>query len=209
MQGIPYQDPHGDTFAVSLAAAGTELGALAGGWGLGKYSGHMIGKAHAAVGETAAKLEPKFKNLGILDTGRASATSSITRGPQNRTVAQGRSWALQHAYKDSVHKATFSKARGLRALGTKYMAASAALGYMSLAAAGYQMGQGVFNAVGDYSRSRRLREVEINEPTTNIGMGGMSTNGAFTQRQRAMQVIHNSQLSSRAAFGSEAAHMHY
>jgi hypothetical protein len=32
---------------------------------------------------------------------------------------------------------------------------------------------------------------------------------AFTQRQRAIQVIHNSQLSTRAAMGQESSYMHY
>jgi hypothetical protein len=35
------------------------------------------------------------------------------------------------------------------------------------------------------------------------------TRAAFTQRQRALQVIHNSQLGVRAALGAESNYMHY
>lgn len=42
-----------------------------------------------------------------------------------------------------------------------------------------------------------------------MGTQFMDTRGAFTMRQRAIQAIHDSQLSTRAALGNEASFMHY
>jgi len=42
----------------------------------------------------------------------------------------------------------------------------------------------------------------------NFDPGILNTRQAFTQRQRAIQIIHNSQLSMRAALGQEAQYLH-
>jgi hypothetical protein len=41
-----------------------------------------------------------------------------------------------------------------------------------------------------------------------LGAGFAETKSSFTQRQRAMQAIHNSQMNTRAAMGNEATFMH-
>lgn len=41
-----------------------------------------------------------------------------------------------------------------------------------------------------------------------LGSGFADTRASFTQRQRAMQAIHNSQMNTRAAMGNEATFMH-
>lgn len=41
-----------------------------------------------------------------------------------------------------------------------------------------------------------------------LGTGFAETRSSFTQRQRAMQAIHNSQMNTRAAMGNEATFMH-
>lgn len=44
--------------------------------------------------------------------------------------------------------------------------------------------------------------------TQDLGTGFAETRSSFTQRQRAMQAIHNSQMNTRAAMGNEATFMH-
>lgn len=44
--------------------------------------------------------------------------------------------------------------------------------------------------------------------TQDLGTGFAETRSGFTQRQRAMQAIHNSQMNTRAAMGNEATFMH-
>jgi hypothetical protein len=48
-------------------------------------------------------------------------------------------------------------------------------------------------------------------PRRQLETGGpiIDTPTAMTQRQRAIQAIHNSQISTRAALGNEASFMHY
>lgn len=79
--------------------------------------------------------------------------------------------------------------------------------FAGVAAIGFELGQGVFNAAVSYKREARAEgasrydQIYTERPYAD-------SRAAATQRQRALMVIHNSQLSTRAAFGAEADYLH-
>lgn len=73
---------------------------------------------------------------------------------------------------------------------------------LSLFGFGKDLGRGAADVVADY---RQVRDMDIQ-----LESGGFfaDTRGSFTQRQRAIRAIHNSQLSTRSALMQEASFMH-
>jgi len=73
----------------------------------------------------------------------------------------------------------------------------------------FQMGLGLINGINEV-----IENYEPPEPKTpfhrdlETGGGFVDTRSAQTQRQRAIQAIHNTQLSTRAALGNEASILH-
>lgn len=71
--------------------------------------------------------------------------------------------------------------------------------------AGLGIGDAIFSSLSSYSRpatSWKRRELET-------GGAFIDTRTARSQRERALQAIHNSQLTTRAVLGNEAAQLHY
>jgi len=68
---------------------------------------------------------------------------------------------------------------------------------------GISLGRGIGDIIANY---------ETNKPNQDITLesGGFfaDTRAGFTQRQQAIQTIHNSQLTTRAALGNEASFLH-
>lgn len=62
--------------------------------------------------------------------------------------------------------------------------------------------------IESFSYERRARVQEGTGLSADLGEGFADTRASFTQRQRAMQAIHNSQMNTRAAMGNEATFMH-
>ena len=88
----------------------------------------------------------------------------------------------------------------------KWKMASMRLGYVSMAAFGFSLFDSLVGSTGQYAKTKRY-----NPSMDNGGYSEQSyfdSRAAFTQRQRALMVIHNSQMSNRAAFGNEASFMH-
>lgn len=68
---------------------------------------------------------------------------------------------------------------------------------------GLSLGRGLGDMIASYEESA------VSRPELETGGIFADTRASFTQRQRAIQVIHNSQLTTRAALGNEATFMHY
>jgi hypothetical protein len=78
-------------------------------------------------------------------------------------------------------------------------------------AAAVQVGMGAANLAGSFAKSQRASETELESNRHNAFYEQNSyqdSRAAFTQRQRALQVIHNSRLSLKPALGSEASYLH-
>jgi hypothetical protein len=156
-------------------------------WGI-----ELAGMGYRAWGNRAAR-----KGLAKLAADRASMARTLpnllppTRGYIEEKFRQrGKGIRARHAY--------------ARSIGTT----ARHLGYVTLGVTFADMIRRGISSVG-IERFKRTRE--------RAGLSGagyseesyFDSRAAFTQRQRALQVIHNSQLSTRAAFGSEASFMHY
>ena len=91
-------------------------------------------------------------------------------------------------------------AKKLGRVGTAY-------GIMTTIAFGFELGKAMMNVGGEY----RIRKEDLAEQRRKVYNDDtfMDSRAAFTQRQRAIQVIHNSQMGVRSAMGSEASYLHY
>jgi len=91
----------------------------------------------------------------------------------------------------------------MQGFGKMARGAGLVLGGMQAFAMFTDMARGVGQAAVDYSPRRPHYS-----GTQGFGEFFIDPRGAYTQRQRAMAAIHDSQLTSRAAIGGEAAFMH-
>jgi len=89
---------------------------------------------------------------------------------------------------------------GLRALASTWLA-------VDLFSMGINLTTSVIQGIESFNYKSRM----FNAPATrdlDLGEGFANTRASYTQRQRAMQAIHNSQMNTRAAMGNEATFMH-
>jgi len=190
----PYDPRENNYFNSGLLQVGVEMGGLQGGsWLLNKYAKRSI-----------AMQSKKILGAGTV----APRTSWVAKDGPLAGLAGPRSGGWDAATKASLSQAR-EKFRSTTALSKTLGRYSKIFGFTGLAIMGYQIGKGVASgsrafAVGadDIEQARR----------TGIYTGGdeyYDSRAAFTQRQRALQVIHNSQMSTRAAFAEEASYLHY
>jgi len=108
--------------------------------------------------------------------------------------------------KNPHYKAATDRVRWSVKMRRSLLRPTAVMGVLTAAAFGAEIGGGLFDVVTSYHRARRAGA------ESNIGtysdVGFYDTRAAFTQRQRALMAIHNSQLSTRVAFGQEASYLH-
>ena len=73
---------------------------------------------------------------------------------------------------------------------------------------GFSAASGAIQGIESFSYERRAAIANEGGLSADLGDGFADTRASFTQRQRAMQAIHNSQMNTRAAMGNEASFMH-
>ena len=130
---------------------------------------------------------------------------------QARTAAAGTPWA-----KVQFRRAATAGASGKTAASTAKMYATAGkrlvrsgriLMGATLFTTMYELGKSAVNAGANFRKTKeelaQSRSKVYNEDSFS------DSRAAFTQRQRAIQVIHNSQMGVRSAMGSEASYMHF
>ena len=105
------------------------------------------------------------------------------------------------------YKTQRRQARSLAKYGQSLKRTSRLLTIGSLAAIGFEMAGGLFSLGESFAESRSV----LNQSTMSSysDTAYYDSRRAMTQRQRAIQAIHSSQLSTRVAFGNEASYMHY
>jgi len=103
----------------------------------------------------------------------------------------------------SVRKSKITK---LSRAGKTLTGISKGLLFMGMLDLGYSMGKGIFSIAESYRTSRDSLNQSISAGYEDTAY--YDSRRAFTQRQRAIQAIHNSQLSTRFAFGAEASYLH-
>lgn len=110
-----------------------------------------------------------------------------------------------NAYQKKISEST-KKITSLKNTSRLYTKGATALGLGSVFAISMELGEGLFNLGTSYHSAQRARRFASSN-SSNESMY-YDTRIAATMRQRALQVIHNSQLSTRAAFGHEASYLH-
>ena len=136
--------------------------------------------------------------MNARDIGASSASSrygaTLGRGSFGRDVAFTE--ALESNFGSSAAR-RIGAARAISGL-SRFMLAYTAVDL------GIGVMKSMAEAAGSYERPSRPN------PTRTLETGGVSfdTRHAQSQRMRAIQAIHNTQLSTRAAMGNEAAHLH-
>jgi hypothetical protein len=165
---------------LSLPAAAVELG--------GYFGGSYFEKRSKEKLQQAAVLRNKFAMHSAAIRGGASM-----------------GWAVPHAglaiEADKLTKKYTPRMRTFRSI----KRAALGLSVVSAGAWGFSLFDSAF--AGKYGTRRGYTQPVGN----NAGYDETAffdTRAAFTQRQRALMVIHNSQLSNRAAFGQEASFLH-
>ncbi len=74
---------------------------------------------------------------------------------------------------------------------------------------GWELGKGLLGVSRTFETTPEEIAARRRKPLYSGGEEYFDSRAAFTQRQRALQVIHNSQMSTRAAFSEEASFLHY
>jgi len=172
----------------SAGAIGLELGAYFGG-------GHYAKKYAGMSKRVPSGLSFSQNDINV------SSVSSYGQRTRTGSLLGNRGGEVRKRFSS---QATYARK-------AKYFAglkkAGAHLGYVSLAAVGFSIFDAIVGSTGLYGKKRVYNPAgsSMEAPYENAFF---DSRAAFTQRQRALMVIHNSQLSNRAAFGNEATFMH-
>jgi len=112
--------------------------------------------------------------------------------------------------KDASERAARSKVRGKAAVGfgKKLTSISNIFGWASMGVIGARMASSALKS-GQAFRTTKQQMERDNFKSQNDQDTYYDTRAAYTQRQRALQVIHNSRLSLKPMLGSESNYLHY
>lgn len=97
------------------------------------------------------------------------------------------------------------KAATAMSVGRNILAAGRTMGLWFMA----EMAVGGITMWADYVANRKMEGKTYGPRNLETGGGFVDTRSAQTQRARALQAIHNSQMTTRAVLGNEASMMHY
>lgn len=147
---------------------------------------HMLQETRRAMGGKAnykKALQGDAKSLkraasAVLDAQRAGVNVGAASGTANKILAGA----------------------GLRTLASTWL-------LVDLFGMGINLATSAIQGIESFNYKSRM----FNTPATrdlDLGEGFANTRASYTQRQRAMQAIHNSQMNTRAAMGNEATFMH-
>ena len=126
---------------------------------------------------------------------RSPIGRSARRAARDNLGLEGKANALKAKSKQNIRWA-----KSLKRIGRRW-------GIIGTATIGYELSKAMFSVGGDF----RIRKQDLAEQRRKVYNDDtfMDSRAAFTQRQRAIQVIHNSQMGVRSAMGSEASYLHY
>jgi hypothetical protein len=197
MPGIDYAgSEHADTSP--LASGGSilaELGAGIAGWGIRKYVGPKESQYISSSGRALAR-------------GHANYMGQFGAGVHFDPMEAAR----KNAHRAGLQAGGIKPGGNLASVGRKLTRFSKIFGIATALAFGYDIASSMVGAGVTWKEQKRDSDNNMREsmsaPTEDL-MGGMNSSAAYTQRQRSIQVIHNSQMSTRAAFGNEASYAHY
>lgn len=194
-----------DAMGKSLAGGGKIIGR--GGGLAGKYA--AIAEQHVGAFRTVAQAMPE--EIAYQKKLAQMQGKNITHA-QARAAAAKTPWARGHigAGKKlnlSAGKAATSTSKYYAARGKSLIRSGKMLGVATLFTGMYELSKAAAGAGLNFRKTKeelaKARNKVYDEDTFS------DSRAAFTQRQRAIQVIHNSQMGVRSALGSEASYLHF
>ena len=198
MPGLDYYgayDPYErDNPLTSLKGAAAYVGAeiAASGYGIRGHAHRQMTKARGIATEARTTRAAGMKAMPPPSKRHRLAMSEL-----NAKVGPLEARATSLRQRANVNK---KFAGSLKTLGRTF-------GIATAVTLGYELGKSMFDVGSDF----RIRKQDLAQQRRKIYNEDtfMDSRAAFTQRQRAIQVIHNSQLGVRSAMGSEASYLHY
>ena len=206
------------------------LGAMAGGMGMEAAGKGMAGggKIFGRNGGLAARAAAEASDLGgqafgaqrsVVEQARKFKGQTYTHkqysgqysSAQARSVAANSPAGRQSLRAAAGHRAgaktASSTAKAYASRGKALVRGGRFLMAATLFTTMYELGKSATNAGQNFRKTKeelaQSRSKVYNEDSFS------DSRAAFTQRQRAIQVIHNSQMGVRSAMGSEASYMHF
>ena len=143
------------------------------------------------------KLNKGFR-IPFLTSREARANLNTLRHLANSSAALGN---------DAARSATLNLSTRL-GIGMGLKAFSSAWIINDMFSMGFSAASTAIQGLETFSYKRKLDLEGTPGMSADLGEGFADTRASFTQRQRAMQAIHNSQMNTRAAMGNEATFMH-
>lgn len=183
---------------------GLTLGAAVGGWGAKVIA--KSGYKDLVMERNAAAMERK-----------AAIGKHVKPNPHARGYPAGfgapqpfdNSKAIKAAEtKISGAKTKISGKRSIQKFGKNLTSIANVFGWATLAQVGWDIGSSAVNAGSSFKTTKEALARE-NFNASNDQDTYYDTRAAYTQRQRALQVIHNSRLSLKPMLGNEASYLHY
>lgn len=193
-QGLQSEHPlHDNLFRDPFQLIAMDLGSMGGAWGLNNLAYARHGKKAAVHRRLASELSEDLRmNTRMIVDDDFDVTGTKRKISYEKTQARNR---IERG-KDYKRAA-----KSLRSFGKKFgLIGIAQLGFEGASAL---IGMGEAFSVGkqeaEAARYRRMYDQDTY----------YDTRAAYTQRQRALQVIHNSRLSLKPMLGAEANYLHF
>jgi len=175
------------------------------------------GRGFAATGpaQTVVNLHANYtrnpllfsKQTPIIHTSTTEANQRVRRAMGGRRASPTNILSALNADKTLQTKGNMGLANRL-GIGMGLRAFSQAWIVNDLFSLGFSAASGAIQGIESFSYERRAAIANEGGLSADLGDGFADTRASFTQRQRAMQAIHNSQMNTRAAMGNEATFMH-
>ena len=186
-----YEEQHRDNLWTDhiFLELGLGVGSEFGGRGIAKYAKGRLSSSAVKYQKKKAKL----RAAGVR-TGQSWGAGIDTPSPLHESKRIKKDFLTSKA----AGQGTLKFGKHLQSIGR-------GIGGIGLAIGGLNLGKSLAG-IGENFRQRKDEMNSMSDPMYESEF--MDSGGAFTQRQRAIQVIHNSQLSTRAALGNEARYLH-
>ena len=161
----------------------------------------LVGWGARSAGSSIKKKGSELKNEGmdILDKNPGQEAGKM--GPENPKRQEGR---------DKVSRGIQKRVTGrsLAGFGRKLTSISNIFGWSTMALMGAKMAGSALRS-GQAFRTTKEEVAKANYSSMYDQDTYYDTRAAYTQRQRALQVIHNSRLSLKPMLGAESNYLHY
>jgi len=186
---------HDNLFNNAWKDIGLTLGGAVGGWAV-RGAGESMRREGADLRRKATKtFDGKFRGA------KGQFASSTTPGRTRVLTKEGGKLFAKGKAKSVAGK-------GIYNYGKKMTSIANIMGWASLANMGFHMASSALSS-GQAFKTTKEELARKNFNASNDQDTYYDTRAAYTQRQRALQVIHNSRLSLKPMLGSESNFLHY